>query len=232
MSRRLRTLAAALAGLLLSGACSTKTQPVSQPSNDPTAARASARSAPAAPPKVIERARKALADAGITADLRLVSSEPKEWPDSSLGCPKPGMQYLQVITSGHALRFTDDGGTHAVNVAGDAAVVCSTPLAIGAPKQPEQAYRVQDLQRLIESARNDLATRLGMPVEDIRISEFERRVWPDAQLGCVTFNRGEGNTREGGAVPGFKLFLTARGKPYTYHTDSTRAIACPPIEAM
>jgi hypothetical protein len=32
-----------------------------------------------------------------------VSVEENEWRDSSLGCPKPGMNYLQVITPGYKI---------------------------------------------------------------------------------------------------------------------------------
>jgi len=32
--------------------------------------------------------------------IKVVSAKPVSWPDSSAGCPQPGMQYMQVITSG------------------------------------------------------------------------------------------------------------------------------------
>ena len=32
--------------------------------------------------------------------IREVSVEAVEWPDTSLGCPQPGMMYAQVITPG------------------------------------------------------------------------------------------------------------------------------------
>jgi len=34
------------------------------------------------------------------AAVRIVSVESREWPDASLGCPKPGQVYAQVITPG------------------------------------------------------------------------------------------------------------------------------------
>jgi len=33
-------------------------------------------------------------------EIREVSVEAVEWPDTSLGCPQPGMMYAQVITPG------------------------------------------------------------------------------------------------------------------------------------
>ena len=34
---------------------------------------------------------------------------PVTWPNSALGCPQPGMMYLQVITPGYRVRLTCDG---------------------------------------------------------------------------------------------------------------------------
>lgn len=50
---------------------------------------------------------------GTTADrLTLTASFSTEWPDSSLGCPQPGMAYSQIVTPGWVLTFdTDDGAT-------------------------------------------------------------------------------------------------------------------------
>ncbi|HEY7628659.1 MAG TPA: hypothetical protein VH761_16430 [Ilumatobacteraceae bacterium] len=35
-----------------------------------------------------------------TDQIEVVSATLKEWPDGSLGCPQPGMQYPQVMTDG------------------------------------------------------------------------------------------------------------------------------------
>jgi len=35
--------------------------------------------------------------------IRIVSVTPHEWPDRSLGCPKPGIGYAQVITPGYLI---------------------------------------------------------------------------------------------------------------------------------
>ncbi len=38
-----------------------------------------------------------------TKDLQVVSIEPREWPDASLGCPQPGHAYADVITPGYVI---------------------------------------------------------------------------------------------------------------------------------
>src|SRR5438132_10035603 len=49
-----------------------------------------------------EWARAAAAsELGVGADAVVVQRvEPVDWPDASLGCPRPGMMYAQVITPG------------------------------------------------------------------------------------------------------------------------------------
>lgn len=41
-------------------------------------------------------------------EIRLTKVEAVDWPDTSLGCPKPGMFYAQVITPGY--KITLEGG--------------------------------------------------------------------------------------------------------------------------
>ena len=64
--------------------------------------------APAGPDaRMGELARAALAQelAVAEADIAVVAVEETEWRDSSLGCPKPGMNYLQVITPGYKITW-------------------------------------------------------------------------------------------------------------------------------
>lgn len=46
-------------------------------------------------------AANAAGQAGVDPSaVELVDARAVEWPDSSLGCPKPGMQYTQALVSG------------------------------------------------------------------------------------------------------------------------------------
>ncbi len=52
------------------------------------------------------------------ADLTVAAMEAVDWPDSSLGCPEPGMMYMQVITPGYRITLEDaDGTTYEVHSA-------------------------------------------------------------------------------------------------------------------
>jgi hypothetical protein len=63
---------------------------------------------------LVELARQALAkELGIDVTaIRLTQIEEVEWRDSSLGCPKPNMNYLQVITPGYRIVLEAQGRSY------------------------------------------------------------------------------------------------------------------------
>ena len=110
----------ATAGLLL--ACGGESQPAD--STSPSAGQpAAATEAPAATPQTLTglqvEARQVLADrlSVPAAGLELVSDEPVQWGDTSLGCPQTGMFYAQVITPGHRITFRQGDDTYEVHTA-------------------------------------------------------------------------------------------------------------------
>jgi hypothetical protein len=62
-------------------------------------------------PMVVRLAAQSLAaELGMPADqVTVMQVEPRDWPDSSLGCPQPGMSYLQVITPGYRVVLAAGG---------------------------------------------------------------------------------------------------------------------------
>ena len=65
---------------------------------------------PESPPSV----RAALADAaqhiGVPVDqLRVEQLQATQWPDSALGCPRPGMMYSQIVTPGYLVVISGAG---------------------------------------------------------------------------------------------------------------------------
>jgi hypothetical protein len=59
------------------------------------------------PQGLVERTKADLATRlSISAyEISLIELAETEWSDSSLGCPQPGMNYLQVITPGYRIVF-------------------------------------------------------------------------------------------------------------------------------
>lgn len=79
---------------------------------------------------VVDLARAALAqELGITRDaVTLVSVEATDWNDSSLGCPKEGQAYLQVITPGYRIVLEAKGNRYEYHSDNGSRVVrCDTP---------------------------------------------------------------------------------------------------------
>ena len=82
------------------------------------------------PPEAEGVMRLAQEDLGQRLDLapetiRLLSLEKVEWPDASLGCPKPGMMYAQVITPGFKVVLEAQGQTYEYHTdAAQSVVLC------------------------------------------------------------------------------------------------------------
>jgi len=104
----------ALLCLLTASACSSAT---------PAAARSGA-AYPAGSPEAIAAAVVAQ-KAGINVDEVIIRSvEAVEFGDSSLGCPQPGMGYLQVITPGYKIIAAAADRSFDVRVAGSRGLIC------------------------------------------------------------------------------------------------------------
>ncbi|HRU93634.1 MAG TPA: hypothetical protein P5195_00175 [Anaerolineae bacterium] len=136
---------------------------------------------PAAPASeavpTLEAAQLAAERLGVPAtDLTLVTAEPVEWPDASLGCPQPGVIYAAVITPGWRFTFTDkEGKTVTLHTDQElqAAVLCDATGEGGAAGTPT-ADRVREL----------LAERLRVAPETLTLISAAEVEWPDTSLGC------------------------------------------------
>jgi hypothetical protein len=146
-----------------------------------------------------------------------------DWRNSSLGCPKPGMAYLDVITSGHKVTLRANGQVYSVHEADNKAFVCHQPsLAGGMAPKPELAYG-----RLMLTAQKDLAQRLRVPVQEIRPGGAMRMTWENAALGCPE----PGKQYAEAETDGWRLTLKHGQREYIYHADDHHVIPCPAIAA-
>jgi hypothetical protein len=83
------------------------------PGDDPAAAIADNLAGPIEPAlaRLVERAVDDLSQRlGVpAADITVLRAEAVVWPDSSRGCPQPGMSYLMVLTDGAWIVLAHDG---------------------------------------------------------------------------------------------------------------------------
>lgn len=62
------------------------------------------------------------------AQVAVSRHEEVSWPDSSLGCPRPGFNYTQVITAGYLIVLTVDGRSYEYHgKAGQPPFYCESP---------------------------------------------------------------------------------------------------------
>jgi len=78
-------------------------------------------------------------------------------------------------------------------------------------------------QKMVTLVKEHLAQQLGIPVEQIALSEAKPTVWRDASLGCpkpaIDYIPME--------TPGYNIVLEAGGRTYNYHTDqANRFVVC------
>lgn len=164
-------------------------------------------------------------DLGISTDRILVDTiRAVQWPDSSVGCPQPDRQYLQVVTPGHRISLRVDEQLYTVHETGGRAFVCHQRKPAGVPLTPQ--LEIVWGQQMLES-RADLAERLGVAEEDIRPAGGRPATWDDSSLGCPE----PGQTYQPGPVEGYVLVLRHGMRQFTYHTDMQRTIPCPAITA-
>lgn len=157
--------------------------------------------------------------------IEVVHMAAMEWPNSSLGCPRPGMEYLQVITPGWLALLQTGKKAYRVHIGNKRAIVCENALKGALPHGPT-ALAGMHIRDLMQAAKKDLAQRLGVALTEISISRIESVTWPDTALGCPVPGQDYGESK----VRGFRITLDHNGQSFSYHTDQKRAIPCPSIE--
>lgn len=68
---------------------------------------------------------------GTTPDrIEVISATLVTWPDSSMGCPQPGMEYLQALQDGSLIELGHDGRVYRYHSGGNRTpFLCDQPLA-------------------------------------------------------------------------------------------------------
>jgi len=193
---------------------------------------------PMPPPEAEQVVRLAVEDLAKRLDLspeqiRLVSVEAVDWPDTSLGCPEPGMMYAQVITPGYQIALEAAGETYQYHTdTGDQIVLCQpegrsqgseapeTPSSVTGSQPLAAAEPPPEVKAVVRLATEDLAKRLGLAPEAIQLVSVEPVEWSDASLGCPQ----PGMMYAQVITPGYLVMLEAEGEEYEYHTDKGRFV--------
>jgi hypothetical protein len=80
------------------------------------------------------------------------------------------------------------------------------------------------VNKFVQLAKQDLAARLNIDIDQISLVEVTETTWPNEALGCP----GPGKVYTSIQVPGYLVRLEANGVEYDYHMDQTgEYILCP-----
>lgn len=102
-----------------------------------------------------------------------------------------------------------------------------TPLSTPQPDSPPQAGTTPqanpsdpELQKLIQTATEDLAKRFSIAPDQIQLQEALEMTWPDSSLGCPN----PSSMYMQVLTPGYLIRLQTPGGMFEYHTDKRGAV--------
>lgn len=147
--------------------------------------------------------------------LTVQQAQAIDWPDSSLGCPQPGMMYLQVITPGFKVLLKAAEKTYPVHVGGAHAVVCAGDAGAARGAKAQSAQAKADL---VKRARERLAALLKAPIDDIQVHAIRAGKAGDAS-SCAN-----GVSQE--KTAGKLVELEYAGRRYQYRAESDDVQEC------
>jgi hypothetical protein len=241
-NKRIYTLGLGLLAVLLIGACSPtlspsgETSPVSTPTDEsqPTATQPAPSATPTAATSGVPAEAQSVVDQ-VTQDLAqkldvdantitVLSVKPVEWPDASLGCPQPGVMYIQVVTPGYEVRLGANGQDYSYHTGGGDFALCEPQLGVEPTGTLTATAPGPDATAapLVDMAKQDLAQTLNVAPETIALLSVVEAQWRDSSLGCPK----PGQNYLTVITPGYLIKLQAGGQTYEYHASRTNVVTC------
>jgi hypothetical protein len=136
---------------------------------------------------------------GVALDQIVIQTmEAVTWPDACLGAAEAGEMCAQVLTPGYRGILTVDGMQYEFRL-------------------DQNGENVRLIPGAALSARQILATRLGVSLDEVRILHVQPQEWPDACLGLAT----EGQLCAQVITPGYQVLLEVDNTRYEYRTDQS-----------
>jgi hypothetical protein len=151
-------------------------------------------------------------------DIQVARTEAVVWNDGSLGCPKPGEFYIQMMISGYWVVLEVEGVEYDYRVSDSG----HFKLCEGGGMPPINLSDTSDQTQnpLVIQAKEDLATRLGIKPSEIELLKYEEVVWPDSSLGCPQPGMEYLQVPSDGAL----IRLSAMDQVYDYHSGGNRGV--------
>lgn len=154
-------------------------------------------------------------------EIQVVSHEVVDWPDTSLGAPRPGYMYAQVITPGFkvVLRHGDKCYEYHTDMNRRVVLASSRAEAPAAGQQPVPAAA--------RACIADLAKRLNIKPAEISVVKIEPARFLDGSLGLPR----PGMVYTKAITSGYRLTLKAGLAEYLYAANDTTCAYGGPVDA-
>jgi hypothetical protein len=156
-----------------------------------------------------------------SGDISVISLDAVDWPDASLGCPKPGQLHAQVITPGYRIVLQAAGQQYEYHSDSEAKQVV---------RCQDDQERLQTMQQKSSpeqaqiSAQQDLASRLGIDIDEVVVSRVTEEMFPAGDLGCPC--PGCPKSPMTGLVNGQRIILTVGDREYEYRARGMAVLYC------
>lgn len=148
--------------------------------------------------------------------IQVIRAEAVVWNDGSLGCPKPGEFYIQMLLDGYWVVLQVEGVYYDYRVSDDGYFFICEGKGRSPISPPENEAPLDN--PLISQAKEDLAERLNVPVEEIELLSFEEVVWGNTSMGCPQPGMRYRQVPQDGAL----IQLGFEGQVYDYHSGGSR----------
>lgn len=142
---------------------------------------------------------------------------PVEWPDTSFGYPEEGEQYDMNFTPGYVMLLMAEEKLYEYHTDREYKVV---PPPNYLPIEDVPLFEDTKVPKVVRLAMEDLAKKLQISIEKIKLSEIIPIEWPDTSLGYHE----PGKIYAQVITPGYIILLTAEDEIYEYHSDYERVV--------
>jgi hypothetical protein len=172
------------------------------------------------PPEILEEITADLIKQTGAArpDIQVVRAEAVVWNDGSLGCPKPGEVYIQILMNGYWIVVQVEGVEYDYRVSDSGHFKLCEGESMPPVTSPDMSDGTQN--PLVIQAKEDLAKRLGVQISEIELLSYEEVTWPDSSLGCPQPGMKYLQVPSDGA----RIRLSAEGLVYDYHSGGNRGV--------
>jgi hypothetical protein len=161
-----------------------------------------------AAPQATAAAQQALASfLGVSLDaVKLEKIEDAQWPNGCLGLQAADELCTEALVPGYRFSFTVNGQPYEVRTNLDGLMVrVANAQAEGEIPTPAA----------VDKVRQDLASRLGLALDQIQVTSVEPMEWSD---GCLGLGKPDESCLMA-IVSGYRITLSANGTTYTFRTD-------------